>query len=140
VVLRQARIALANEADMGITLFDLKNEVTSFHINFWNWRPIVEAVRRLQVLPDERVAALHEPFCNNGLSKEEARLVADALESRILATLEKGERVLLDGTRTSEPDDLVFHKIEQEKNYSATRPALEGFIAFCRACSGFEVL
>jgi hypothetical protein len=65
---------------------------------------------------------------------------ADALEARVLPTLGDHERVLLDGARTSEPDDFVFHKTEQFKNYSTSRAVLERFITYCRTCSGFEVL
>jgi hypothetical protein len=125
---------------MGISLRDLKQEDHWFQVNFWNWRPIVELIRRLDILPDERAVALHEPFCNNGLTKAEANLVADALEARVLPTLGDHERVLLDGARTSEPDDFVFHRTEQFKNYSTSRAVLERFITYCRTCSGFEVL
>lgn len=125
---------------MGISLHDLRPDGDTFHVNFWNWRPIVELIRQLRVLPDERVAALHEPFCHNGLTEGEAKLVADALEARVLLTLRDDERVLLDGSRTSEPDDFVFHKVDPARNYGTTRGVLERFIAYCRACSGFEVL
>jgi hypothetical protein len=74
------------------------------------------------------------------LTEDEARLVADALEARVLPALDDKARVLLDGSTTSEPDDFAFHRVDQFKNYSTSRAVLERFIAYCRACSGFEVL
>lgn len=125
---------------MGISLRDLKREDHWFHVNFWNWRPLVELIRQLDVIAPDRVTGLHEPFCNNGLTEAEAKLVADALEARVLPTLGDDERVLLDGARTMEPDDFVFHRTDQFKNYSTSRAVLGQFIAYCRASSGFEVL
>jgi len=49
---------------MGISLRDLKQVDHWFDVDFWNRRPIVEGIRQLGILPDERVAALHEP-CDN---------------------------------------------------------------------------
>jgi hypothetical protein len=129
-----------SDRHMGISLHDLRPDGDSFQVNFWNWHPIVELIRQLRVLPDERAAALHEPFCHNGLTKAEAKLVADALEVHVLPTLRHDERALLDGSRTSEPDDFVFHKVDPARNYSTTRAVLERFVAYCRTCSGFEVL
>lgn len=125
---------------MGISLRDLAKEDHWFHVNFWNWRPIVELIRRLKILPDERAAGLHEPFCGNGLAAEEARLVADALECSVLPAFADDERMMLDGTRTTEPDDGTFHKVDQFLNYSTSREVLSRFIAYCRACGGFDVL
>lgn len=124
---------------MGITLLDEKEERPSFSINFWHWRAIVEAVRRLDVLPLEKVDGLHEPFCGNGLTREEALQVADAIEKKLLPALEPEQRVLLHGAITDEPDDGVLHKAEQERNYSTNRQSLARFAEFCRSCSGFRV-
>ncbi len=57
---------------MGITLTDLGNEKNLFFVNFWNWRAIGEAIRTLGVVSDDRASALQEPFCGNGLTREEA--------------------------------------------------------------------
>jgi hypothetical protein len=131
---------------VGITLFDSADGAddcapNAFDINFWHWRAIVEAIRRLDILPEERVSALHEPFCANGLNKKEAGTVAAALRERVIATLAPDERLLLDGRRTTEPDDLVFHSKPEDghKNYSTDRDMLTRFAAFCEACNGFEV-
>jgi hypothetical protein len=71
-----------------MTLFDQKTDAIVFDVNFWHWRAIVEAVRVLGVLPEERVDSLHEQF-NGELTVEEARAVAVALRGRLLPTLRK---------------------------------------------------
>jgi len=124
---------------MGITLLDEGEDGPHFSINFWHWRAIVEAVRRLDVLPPEKVDGLHEPFCANGLSAAEAQQVADAIEKRLLPSLEEGERLLLRGEHTTAPDEGTFHKTDVEQNYSTNRAALLLFVDFCRNTSGFTV-
>lgn len=125
---------------MGITLVDQKSEDLVFDVNFWHWRAIVEAVRRLAVLPAERAAALHEPFVGD-LTQDEARTVATAIRERLLPTLESDDRLLLDGTRTKAPDDGTFYRSpeEQHRNYGTTREVLEPFTRYCETCAGFQV-
>jgi hypothetical protein len=124
---------------MGVTLFDKKTEEVVFNINFWHWRAIVEAIRSLHVLPTERVDRLHRPFIGE-LTEHEARAVCVAVRERLLPTLRDDERLLLDGKRTTTPDDGTFHRdpAEQHKNYSTNRRVLERFVE-CAACAGFRV-
>lgn len=126
---------------MGVSLVDRKTKDSIFDVNFWHYRAIVEAIRSLDVLPTERVDALHELWQDKGLTAEEARQVAVAIRERLLPTLGADERVLLDGRRTTEPDDHVFHRepAEQHKNYSTDRRALENFARCCESCNGFYV-
>ncbi|MEZ4310705.1 MAG: hypothetical protein R3F14_21900 [Polyangiaceae bacterium] len=99
----------------------------------------MEAVRALEVLPDDRASALHESYVGE-LTKEEARAVAAAIRERLLPTLAEGERLLLDGQRTTEPDDGTFYRGEDaDKNYSTTRDVLERFAEYCESCDGFTV-
>lgn len=125
---------------MGIDLSDLVTDETIFRVNFWHWRTIVEAIRALHVIDSDRAAALHEPFASE-LTREEARAVAAAIRERLLPTLRDDERLLLDGTRTTVPDDGTFHRdpSEQHKNYSTNRAVLAEFAAACEACAGFRV-
>lgn len=124
---------------MGITLMD-PTEKAYFSINFWHWHAIVEAVRRLDVIPPLKCDRLHEPFCGNGLSESDARVVADAIETCLLPSLGESDRLLLNGTRTTHPDDYMFHKGDQHLlNYSTNRKVLADFARFCRQCGGFEV-
>jgi hypothetical protein len=125
---------------MGVTLFDQKSNAIVFNVNFWHWRAIVEAVRSLRVLPDDRVDPLHEPFLGE-LTEEEARIVGAAIRERLLPTLRDDERLLLDGRRTTEPDDGTFYRepAEQHKNYSTDRRVLEEFARCCATSGGFRV-
>lgn len=126
---------------MGVTLFDRQTNASVFDVNFWHYRAIVEAIRLLGVLPSDKVDGLHESWQENGLTTEEARLVAAALRTRLLPTLGEDERLLLDGRRTTEPDDGTFYRdpADQSKNYSTNRAALERFAACCETCNGFFV-
>ncbi len=125
---------------MGVTLFDQVTEEIIFDVNFWNWRALLEAVRALDVLPTETVSLLHEPYIGE-LSQDDARRVAEAIRTRLLPTLTDAERVLLDGSRTTEPDDGTFYRdaAEQHRNYSTTRDVLARFADCCASCGGFRV-
>ncbi|HEY7153514.1 MAG TPA: hypothetical protein VH575_06115, partial [Gemmataceae bacterium] len=100
----------------------------------------VEAIRSLGVLPEKRVDALHEQFVGE-LTQEETRAVAAAIRERLLPTLADDERLLLDGRRTTEPDDGTFYRdpAEQHRNYSTNRRMLEEFVKCCETCGGFRV-
>lgn len=126
---------------MGVVLFDLSGDDHSFSVNFWHWHAIVEAIRAAGALPAERVDALHRPFVGL-LRQSEARAVAAALRTKILPSLSYDERLLLDGRRTTEPDDGKMHLIPEDlhRNYSTDRATLEEFAAFCRECDGFRVV
>lgn len=125
---------------MGVTLHDLASDEAVFDVNFWHWRALAEAVRRLDVLPAETVDLLHEPFVGE-LTEPEARLVAEAIQTRLLPTLPSDERVMLDGTRTTTPDDGTFYRepARQHLNYSTDRATLEEFATCCARCAGFRV-
>jgi len=132
---------------MGITLTEEGTNATIFSINFWHWRAIVEAVRSLEVLPDARVFALHE-LSHGELTESESRIVATAIQERLLPTLADDERLLLDARlcldaqRTTEPDDGTLYRLpsDQHKNYSTTRAVLAAFAKACATCRGFRVM
>jgi len=123
-----------------MTLFDQTTDAIVFDVTFWHWRAIVEAIRSLGVLPEQQVDALHEQFVGE-LTAEEARSVAAAVRDRLLPSLREGERLLLDGRRTTEPDDGTFFRdpAEQHKNYSTDRQMLEEFARCCESCGGLRV-
>jgi hypothetical protein len=125
---------------MGVSLFDQASNAIIFDVNFWHWRAIVEAVRSLRVLPEPRVDALHESWIGE-LTQVEARLVAFAIRRKLLPTLRDDERLLMDGQRTTEPDDgTLYRELEdQHKNYSTNRQILEEFAKCCETCGGFRV-
>lgn len=117
-----------------------RNAVADLTISSWHWRTIVEAVRDLAILPDATLDALHKPEAG-ALSGEEARAVARALRERLLPTLAPDERLLLNGARTKEPDDQVFHRAREEqwRNYSTDLATLSRFADFCDASGGFSL-
>jgi hypothetical protein len=121
-------------------LIGMERSGAIFDVNFWHWRAIVEAVRSLGVLAEERVNALHQQFVGE-LTAEEAQAAAAAIRGRLLPTLRDDERLLLDGRRTIEPDDGVMHyePAEQHKNHSTDRRVLEEFAKCCETCGGFRV-
>jgi hypothetical protein len=125
---------------MGITLSDLETDAYLLSINFWNWRPIVEMIRSLGLLPQELVDSLHEPFVGE-LTAAEAHAVAAEIRRVVLPALTAGQRVLLDGTRTTEPDDGTFHRApaDHAKNYGTTAAVLELFVRACEGSRGFRV-
>ena len=126
---------------MGIILADLGNRDHSWAPNYWTWRPIVEVIQLLNIVPKETAENLHEPYCGYGLSEAEARQVADAIEARVLPGIAVDQRMLLDGSATSARDDLVMHYEPSStwRNYSTSRESLVEFVQFCRTCSGFTV-
>jgi hypothetical protein len=125
---------------MGVDLLDCATDEVVFSINYWHYRAIVEAIRRLDLLSDSKVDSLHEPCCGNGLSTDEARLVGEALRQRILPVLAVQDRLMLGGEITSLPDDTVFHCGEDlAQNYSTTAKAVLEFILCCETCNGFTV-
>ncbi|MBW4537207.1 MAG: hypothetical protein KME09_25050 [Pleurocapsa minor HA4230-MV1] len=112
-----------------------------FNVNFWNYRTIVEVIRSLRLLSDERVDRLQEPFTGAGLTKDEISLVTTELRSQVLPCLEDDERLLLDGTKTKTSDDGTFYKSDEDriKNYSINKAVLIQFIEAIENCNGFEV-
>lgn len=86
---------------------------------------------------------------NAEITNDEAHAIAGHLEQSVLSRMEPGQRLMLEGTVTSEPDDATFYKDpeEWERNYSLEyemadppEPAVAlGFIEFCRESNGFSV-
>lgn len=124
---------------MGVILADVTDQDKDLFLNFWHWGTIVEAIRKLEVIPDLRAQALHEQYIGSGLTKEEALKVASALRSRLLPTLSDDERLLLDGSKTSRPDTGALDFKDTEKNCSTDPGMLRKFAEFCESCSGFTV-
>lgn len=124
---------------MSFILFDNEDEKNDLQINDWSWHAIVEIIRRLDLLDEGTVDGLHQQWGENGLTHEEARLVASAIEDRVLPTLDDAEQILLDGQITKVPDNSVFHPVNTEKNYSTTYSAIRMFVDYCKSCSGFKI-
>ena len=126
---------------MGVILFDEADSDRCLAINYWNWRAIVEAIRRLDVLPSHVVDGLHQQYAGTGLSLADAKAVAVAMRAKLLSELSHCEQVMLDGTTTTVPDDGTFYRSETDsaENYSTNREVLEAFATFCESVCGFKV-
>ena len=127
---------------MTVTVCDLGDPERNLDLNFWNWRTIVEAIRRLDILPADRAMKLHEPICGHKWSESEARQISSALKARLLPTLAENGRLLLDGAQTLQPDNLIFHRDAEnaDKNYSTNAEIVRRLSDFLDDCKGFELL
>ena len=134
---------------MEISLFDRQTgDNPAFNINFWHWGAIVEAIRSTRTLPDAEVDGLHEPFCGNGLSAEQARIVAAALRAKVIPALAANFWLGLDQSvstnRNEGPAGGFTAAAERGEDlsylYQTNRAALESFAEYCEICNGFDVL
>jgi hypothetical protein len=125
---------------MGFRLTDVGNGDRIIFVNFWNWRPTVEIIRRAGLLDELRLAELEVQTSYTRIAKDEARAIARLLREHVLPSMSQTARILLGGSITTMPDDGVFYKSPEDshKNYSATRPWLEKLAAFCETCDGFD--
>src|SRR4029453_1378893 len=114
---------------MGFDITDLADPKRIVFVNFWNWRPTVELIRAAGLLDAQRLEGLHQQCSATRISTDEARAIARHLRDTVLPTLASESRVLLDGTSTTEPDDLTFHRdpTDSHRNYNAPRSWLEDF-------------
>src|SRR5262245_32727838 len=108
-------------------------------VNKWNWHPTIELLVRAGVFSCERAEPLH--FNAGGdVTAAEAVQIAK-FPSLYLLSMSPGERLLNDGTKTSEPDTGgMYRGPDWDKNYSATFEWLEQFRDFCKTCGGLRVL
>ena len=132
---------------MGIDLRDRETGEFGFHVNFWNWRPIVELVRSLDVIDDATAKSLHEQFAGTGLTHEQSRLVAMAIRRDVLPRLRDESWLGLKQQDVDErpPGTRVFLEVlkrgdDISHNYRTNRKMIEGFVAYLESCNGFEVL
>lgn len=126
---------------MGFVITDLADDNKVLFVNFWNWRPTVELIKRMGVVDSDRAELLHMQCAGTAVSESEARKIAQGLRSDVLTALHGGDRVRLDLSVTSEPDVGVFHRgADFDRNYSASLDWLTRFAQFCSECRGFSVL
>ena len=114
-------------------------------INWWNWRPTVAMLVRAGILPaGEREERCLANGCGGCLSASEALRAAEYIES-LIADMEPGERVMLDGEITDKPIDYTksiseWDQADTWNAYSALYDLLTAFAEFCRRSGGFEVV
>jgi hypothetical protein len=108
-------------------------------INWWTWRPLVALLRRQHVLDAPKAEALDLVRTPDAaLTEAQTVAVADFLDA-LLQRHRPGERFLLDGSTTTEPDTGQLHLVRWDKNYSVGVDWLKDFAAFCRRSGGFTV-
>jgi hypothetical protein len=76
--------------------------------NMWNWRPTLALIERAQLLPPETIARASHSGAGAVVTASEALAISVLLDSH-LAGMAVGQRVGLDGSSTSTPDD---HKLD----------------------------
>jgi hypothetical protein len=115
---------------MGFDITDLVNKADGYSTNHWNWHSIVDVISSLEILPGERIESLHN--LGEGLTAEEARIVAAEVRTRILPKLDKDSRVLADGSiiRSDKPDNGLN---------GVSLNSLGDFVAYCERSNGFVV-
>lgn len=123
---------------MGVLLKNLDKSGGDLAVPYPHWRSIVEAVKRLDVLPPKTAEMLHHEFENSGLSQAEARAVAEALREKVLSWLGPDQELWGDGDTSFKlcgglkPPDLY--------NDCDTNPeTLTTFVEYCESCEGFEI-
>jgi hypothetical protein len=112
--------------------------IEDVQVNWWNWRPTVELLRRDGVITAEHAERMHVGMGAMCVPANLAMRIADAIEVVLPTLSEPDERVLLDGAVTAEepfdpnlPGDSDW--------YGARRAWLQTFLHFCRASGGFTV-
>ncbi|MFX1537588.1 MAG: hypothetical protein ACFFDI_25580 [Promethearchaeota archaeon] len=125
---------------MGVHLINLANKDHWKKVNWWNWRPTIELIRKLGIIDDTRLHLMCFNVTGVSVTKEEAQQIGETFQADLLPKINSGQRILLDLSITSEPDDDKFHRDDLGKNYSARYEWLEEFTEFCLDCEGFTVV
>ena len=127
---------------MGVVVIDRGDEDQKLFVNWWNWRPTLEIIRRC--LPNVSSKQLELMEFNGGggaLTRADARELVGHLRS-LLERLPSEGRIMVDGAISVEPDDGTFYRepSEQHLNYSASHAWLRKLADFCESCDGFYVI
>jgi hypothetical protein len=122
---------------MSFILSDLGNPdpARDLHISGWHWRPLVEIIERLNLLPEEKIIHLTTQGSTVQVSEEEARALAGQLRE-ILKVLPENGRLLSGGTVVTETFEELH---ERGEPYSVSHRTIEKFIVFCETCQGFKI-
>jgi hypothetical protein len=126
---------------MGVIITDLANKQHTMSLSWWAWSPLLGLILKSNVVTDEELLTIIEVTDLLDADPAEAKLLAEYLEKHILAQMNFDERLLHDGTPSSERDDghLYRNPDEASKNYSVGYDTLKNFIKFCKECQGFTV-
>jgi hypothetical protein len=113
------------------------SDIEDLNVNSWPWGATMALIQQSNILKagveiyGDRMVFARMDSC--------ARL-ADWFEGQVLSNLERGSRIMSDGTITTDPDDGTFHREAIADNYSVDREWLLDFVSFLRQCGGFSTL
>ena len=124
-----------------LSLSECGEPQSRFIVKTWSWTAVLAAIERLNILSEEKLEELSSRWLNGRLSIEEAHAVAAGLREQVLVHFGPGERLLVDGETTKEPDDFVFHTTPEnmDRNFTVDRDKFVEFVEFCEASHGFEI-
>ncbi|HXF43546.1 MAG TPA: hypothetical protein VNK26_07380 [Pyrinomonadaceae bacterium] len=126
---------------MSVTLLDLGNDSMEFTASVWRWKAVLEVIKSLAILSDNKVQMMSYNALGTKISAEEAHLIGEKIKETILPRLAPNKRIFADLSITDLPDDGTFYKNENEqwKNYSVNYQWLESFVDFCLRSNGFQI-
>ena len=126
---------------MGVILKDVNHGDNILAFNWYTWRPIIEIIRASGAIIDGVKLELIGYNVSAEISKGECRIIVEYIETSILGRLSAGDRLMIDGTITSIPDDGTLYRdpLDSYKNYSVSKESLIKFIDFCNQCDGIKV-
>ncbi|MFX1253843.1 MAG: hypothetical protein ACFFCZ_19690 [Promethearchaeota archaeon] len=130
---------------MGVHLVDLTNKEHRKKVNWWNWRPTLELIRKLAIIDDTRLHLMDYNATRVIITKKEAQQIGKRFQADILSKIEPGQRILLDQSVTSEPEEQLYlyqilTDVVPSKFYIARYEWLVEFTEFCLNCEGFTVI
>lgn len=126
---------------MSFTLHDMSSENFEFNANVWNWKAVLEVIKRLDILSEGKVRQMGYNAMGVKIDIEDAHLIGKMIRERVLPELAPNKRIFADGSVTDQPDDGTIYKDEDEqwKNYSVSHDWLKDFADFCSRSKGFQI-
>jgi hypothetical protein len=126
---------------MSFTLHDMGSENFEFNANVWNWKAALEAIKRLDIVSENKVRQMGYNAMGVKVDPEDAHLIGQKFRDEILPQLEPNKRMFADGTVTDEPDDGTIYRDDDDqwRNYSIDRDWVKDFSEFCLQSKGFQI-
>lgn len=126
---------------MSFTLIDLGKEGYEFRSSIWQWRPVLQIIRNLDLLSISKIRLMESNGTGVTIEEQEAHLIGRKIYEEILPKLQPNKRMFANLTITDEPDDGTFYRDpeNQWRNYSVTYQWLKDFADFCLQSKGFRI-
>jgi hypothetical protein len=126
---------------MSFTLHDMGSENFEFNANVWNWKAALEAIKRLDIVSENKVRQMGYNAMGVKVDPEDAHLIGQKFRDEILPQLEPNKRMFADGTVTDEPDDGTIYRDDDDqwRNYSIDSDWVKDFSEFCLQSKGFQI-